>query len=232
MKYWSVLVVNHKYEMAIDFSGPYVNFCVRLTGSETIQIQQSRLMQRRDAATICSFLQTALAENNIKFDDISKFTVGSGPGSFTGMRIVAALVSGMTFGKETIRTRTVPSAFAIAAQINLQNNENAAVIFDGRNKEVILFEVSMKNDTLFATNHEAILNKEQAVNYFTNHEFTKLVTVEYDLNALKLILPEAILTKLLVVKEIDSSLLLDEKLGDFNNDLTALHYIRPSVIAK
>ena len=219
-------------EIAVDFSGPYVNLAVKKCGDEKVVFTASKLMQRREASAITDFIQSALKEADLELLSIGKFTVGSGPGSFTGMRIAAAWVSGFTFGKKDILCRTVPSAFAIAESCKLGENENAAIIFDGRNREVILFETARKNGSLIAAGREAILNKEQAEKYFTENNFDHFIVVEYDLNAVKLILPDSVIEKLQVVKEVEAANLLNDRLGEFDNDLTRLHYIRPSVVTE
>ncbi len=48
---------------------------------------------RELAEKLLSFLRDKLAENGATFDDISEITFYAGPGSFTGLRIGAAVVN-------------------------------------------------------------------------------------------------------------------------------------------
>ncbi len=212
-------------ELALDFSGPYVNLAV-YDGNEVITA--SKLMQRREAAAMTDFISDVMEEEGLNLADVKRFTVGSGPGSFTGMRIAAAWVSGYTFGKAGIISRCIPGAFAIAQSAKLGKNENAAIIFDGRNREVILFEV-IRNDGDFSIGREAILNKEQSESYFKENNFDRYFVLQYDVNAVKLIINDEIFSRLEEVVEVEAKNLLAESLGEFDCDLTKLHYIRPSV---
>ena len=114
----------NKIHAALDFSGPQAVFAVEKDGNKIFEV--SKLMQRRDAASFAEFLQSNLKAHGLDFADITHWTVGSGPGSFTGMRIAASFVQGLTYGKD-VQTRTVPSAEAIAASAGLQK-ENACII--------------------------------------------------------------------------------------------------------
>ncbi|MBQ9789313.1 MAG: tRNA (adenosine(37)-N6)-threonylcarbamoyltransferase complex dimerization subunit type 1 TsaB [Lentisphaeria bacterium] len=216
-------------KMAIDFSGPCVDLTVVDGKDGKILLEANKLMQRREASAITEFISNILKDNNLALADVKEFTVGSGPGSFTGMRIAAAWVSGFTFGKKDIRVRTIPSAFALAMSGKIADGEKTCIIFDGRNREVIVFGVSQKDGKIFADGVEEILNKEQAAEFFGKNRFDRCITPEYDERAVKLILPDVIGKTLRIVKTVESKHLLADDLGDFDNDLTKLYYIRPSV---
>ena len=59
----------------------------------------------------------SLMESGAVRPDDCVMEVGSGPGSFTGMRLAAALVAGWTFEREGVETRCVPTAVALASRI-------------------------------------------------------------------------------------------------------------------
>ena len=105
-----------------------------IVASGQVVAEGSKLMQRREASAVTAFIVQLFEDNKLSLENVNKFTVGSGPGSFTGMRIAAAWVSGFTFGKENVVCRTVPSAFAVAESAGLEEDENACIIFDGRNQ--------------------------------------------------------------------------------------------------
>lgn len=205
-----------KVHAVLDFSGPGAVFAVRGDGEKIFE--KHRLMQRRDAASFALFLQDSLQEHGLGFQDITEWTVGSGPGSFTGMRIAASLVQGLTFGKN-IRTRTVPSAEAVALGGKC-GRKNACVIFDGRNKEIILLDLK--------SGCEAILNKEQAEKFFKENEFEEFAAMQYDRNAVSMIVPQEIADRISWAESLDTAAFFDSE-NEFDNDLTKLIYIRPSV---
>lgn len=205
-----------KIHGALDFSGPMAFFAVNADGRNIFEC--SKLMQRRDAAAFAHFLQTNLNENNLDFSDITHWTVGSGPGSFTGMRIAASFIQGLTYGKN-ISTRTVPSAEAIAAGANTDKN-NTCVLFDGRNREIILLDLKSRK--------EAILNKEQSKEYFAENKFDCFAAMQYDKNAIELIIPQEIFSGIQWAEKLDMNAFFQSG-NIFDNNLTNLIYIRPSV---
>ena len=200
----------------LDFSGPMTVFAVAENGRKVFEV--SKIMQRRDAAAFAEFLQNNLKGNGLDFADITHWTVGSGPGSFTGMRIAASFVQGLTYGKD-VKTRTVPSAEAIASGAGA-DVKNSCVIFDGRNKEIILLDLQSRKD--------AILNKEQAAKYFKENEFTSFAAMEYDKKAVEAILPQEIFAKIQWAQNLDTECFFKAEKA-FDNNLTDLIYIRPSV---
>lgn len=206
----------NKIHAALDFSGPQAVFAVEKDGNKIFEV--SKLMQRRDAASFAEFLQSNLKAHGLDFADITHWTVGSGPGSFTGMRIAASFVQGLTYGKD-VQTRTVPSAEAIAASAGLQK-ENACIIFDGRNKEIILLDLKNGKD--------AILNKEQSVEYFKENKFDFFAAMEYDRKAVELIVPQEVFAEIKWAPSLDTDAFFQSG-NVFDNNLTNLIYIRPSV---
>lgn len=204
-----------KIHAILDFSGPGAVFALKKDGEKIFEV--SRLMQRREAASLALFMQNTLQEYGYGFGDITHWTVGAGPGSFTGMRIAATLVQGLTYGRD-VSSRTVPSAEAVAKGAG--GNRKSCVIFDGRNKELILLDLASGND--------AILNQVQAVEYFAANNFDSFCAMAYDRRALELILPEKIFAEVKFAEALDTEVFFESPLP-FDNDLTGLIYIRPSV---
>ena len=200
----------------LDFSGPGAVFALADDGNKIFEV--SRLMQRRDAAALALFLKETLNEYGYDFEKITHWTVGSGPGSFTGMRIAASLVQGLTYGKN-VRSRTVPSAEAVAEGAG-SSKENSCVIFDGRNREIILLDLKSRQD--------AILNKEQTEEFFKNNKFESFCAMSYDKNAVSQIVPDEIFQKIKWAESLQTAAFFESE-NAFDNDLTKLVYIRPSV---
>lgn len=201
---------------ALDFSGPGAVFALEKNGEKVFEV--SRLMQRRDAATLALFMKNTLNENGLDFEDITHWTVGSGPGSFTGMRIAASLVQGLTYGK-SVKSRTVPSAEAVAEGAG-GDRKSSCVIFDGRNREIILLDLKSGKD--------AILNKEQAEEFFKNNSFESFSAMSYDKNAIMQIIPDEVFGKIKWADGLKMEAFFNSE-NSFDDDLTKLIYIRPSV---
>ena len=201
----------------LDFSGPGAVFALEKNGEKIFEV--SRLMQRRDAATLALFMKETLNQNGLEFENITHWTVGSGPGSFTGMRIAASLVQGLTYGK-TVKSRTVPSAEAVAAGAG-EDKKNSCVIFDGRNREIILLDLKSGQD--------AILNKEQADVFFKANQFESFAGMGYDKNAVAQIVPVEVFEKIKWADNLNTEAFFESD-NPFDDDLTKLIYIRPSVV--
>ena len=156
--------MNARYAAAIDLSGRSAGFA--LMKDQELLCAASRPMRGRDSAELADFVAQQLAANGVELAEVSDWTVGSGPGSFTGLRLAAALAAGWTFGKEGVRTRCVPTAVALAARLETANGDRIGCLFDGRNRELIYFEVENFGGELVPTGESRVLNKEQAAEFF------------------------------------------------------------------
>ena len=89
--------MNARYAAAIDLSGRSAGFA--LMKDQELLCAASRPMRGRDSAELADFVAQQLAANGVELAEVSDWLVGSGPGSFTGLRLAAALAAGWTFGK-------------------------------------------------------------------------------------------------------------------------------------
>ncbi|MCP3967261.1 MAG: hypothetical protein GY750_03655 [Lentisphaerae bacterium] len=172
-----------------------------------------------------------LKDENIALENITKWTVGSGPGSFTGMRLAAGLVEGLTFSKTNVHTRCVPTAFAMGMALDSSSNDKIAAIFDGRNKEILLYELENNNREIQATGVTEVLNQQQAEIFFTNNKFASYVAFTNEATAIEKIVPASISNSINYLKHIPTENLIKSNLP-YTDNLTELVYIRPAVYAK
>ena len=186
-------------------------------------------MQRRDAAAFAQFLRDALNGYGLDFADITHWTVGSGPGSFTGLRQAAALVSGWCFGRNDVQTRCVPGAIALAAQAHPQEGETVCCIYDGRNKEILYYNVICQDGKLCDTGVYGVLNSAQAAVFFRENKFAKYICFASELEAVNKIITPELGLELAVCENSDAADLDRVESITFDNDLTRLVYIRPAV---
>jgi tRNA A37 threonylcarbamoyladenosine modification protein TsaB len=183
----------------------------------------------RDSAFLPSFIEKTLKEFNYTLEDIERWTLGSGPAGFTALRMAAALVSGWTFRKDNVKTRTVPGAISLATKANAQDGDNIGCLFDGRNKEILFYGVKKENGKYFHTNECAILNADQAKEFFASRKDILVCFNDNEEVAIRKILPEDLALK--VVSTPDNFALASFD-SEFDNNLTQLVYIRPAVSAK
>jgi len=224
--------MNRNYSAALDLSGREAAFA--LLDGEKVILSRLRPMHGRESAKLAGWVQENLKQAGISFGDVTRWTVGSGPGSFTGMRIAAALVNGWTYGKPGIETRCVPSAVALAANPGdaRQEGERIGALFDGRNKELIFFEMQVKNGEAVPTGVEKVLNTEQAAAFFAGYDGEHLIGIESEKPALDLLLPQAVAARVKWFCSIVPEALALVKQKPFDGNLSDLVYIRPAVFTK
>ncbi len=217
-----------EYFGAVDLSGKAAALAVADAEGKVI-LDLNRPMKGRESAQLASWIIEELGKVNLTINHISHWTVGSGPGSFTGMRLAAALVIGWsTFQK--VHTRNVPTALAIAAQSGAKPGDSIAVLFDGRNSELLAFEVHCGSDGIFKVGqYSGVWSKEEAQKELSGSSFSKFAMLMDDTAALTKLLGEEYLRYVAVVPQLSALPLLQSPEPDFDNDLTRLVYIRPAV---
>ena len=185
-------------------------------------------MHGRDAAILPDFVANELQKLDLKINDVSNWTIGSGPGSFTFLRLVAALAAGWKFADSSMNFRCVPGALALAGAGALNDGETCGVLYDGRNKEILYFGAVKRNGCWESTGETAVINCEQAREFFAARPQDKLVCFECEKSAI-----EAILPKNATVQSVtpEWSALANNISVPFDNDLDNLVYIRPAVFS-
>ncbi|MCI7643185.1 MAG: hypothetical protein MST10_02350 [Lentisphaeria bacterium] len=221
-----------KFSAALDLSGDEVCLALaREDGEFLLNINQP--MHGRDSANLAKFVNSQLQAAQVDLADITHWTVGTGPGSFTGMRLAAALVGGLTFGNGTVKKRGVPGALALAGTLfDAAVTEKAALLFDGRNKELLVYEVSSYNGEFVPGGFAEALDGEALNRYFAANPTIKLGALAKDMTALEKLLTPEIFPRVTAAEHLDAGRLLRLKQEPFDNDLTKLVYIRPAVFHK
>ncbi len=212
---------------AVDLAGRVAGFA--LMRNDEVLLARTRPMRGRDSAALAPWIEEELAALGLGVNNIARWSVGSGPGSFTGMRLAAALVAGWTFGKAGAETRCIPTAAAYAVQAPAAEGEKIGCLFDGRNHELIYFGMVLRNGEPVPTKKEHVLNRKQAKEFFATPPAEHLVAAAAELPALGLLLDEAVLRQVLPVETPDFTALIRARYHAYDNDLTDLAYIRPAV---
>ena len=214
------------YAAALDLSGREAGFAV-LDGGKVV-LSLVRPMRGRDSAQLAAWVKEELRKAGIALESIRRWTVGSGPGSFTGMRLAAALVNGWTYGK-AVETRCVPTAAALAANLDAAEGERIGALCDGRNRELIFFELEIRNGEAVPTGVEKVLNAEQAKACFADYAGKRLTAFESELPALEKLLEPEVAARITAFPSIRPEALALASWKPFDNNLADLVYIRPAV---
>ena len=120
--------------------------------------------------------------------------------------------------------RTVPSAVSLAAAVNAKPGEKIGALFDGRNREFLVFGL----DGVTPAGFDTVADADRATEAVA--PFDRLVALGDDFDALAKLLPEAIFRRLERVERFSARPLVESALP-FDNDLTKLVYIRPAVFS-
>ena len=212
---------------AIDLSGPF-GACAVATDGRVI-VDAARPMRGRESAQLAPWIAGLLTEQGLKIADVERWTIGSGPGSFTGMRLAAALVSGWSYARPGVHGRCVPTALIPASASGAAEGESVGVLFDGRNAEMLVFEVRRAGGQWRPAGFSAVWNAEEARAGLGR--FDRLAAFDYDRAALTALLGEAALAPVAFYPGASARPLLDSD-APFDDVLTDLVYIRPAVFTK
>ena len=116
---------------ALDFSCGELSFAAVDTDGRTVASFQIDL-PGRDSSSLPVFVGDALKKAGAAYDDIGAWTVGTGPGSFTALRVAAAFVLGAAHGKDQT-VRGIPSACGFEGETPF--GDRVLALYDGRKHE-------------------------------------------------------------------------------------------------
>lgn len=182
------------------------------------------VMRPRDASAMPDFVAAELGKCGHGLDEVERWTFGAGPGSFTFLRVAAALGAGWAAGGGRIRFRCLPGALALAAALRPAPGETVWTLYDGRNREVLCYGVVNDAGELRPAGKELILDAAAAAARFASGR-ERLVAFAADAPALAELLGDRVK---FTVAEADLAA-LDASTADFDNDTDKMVYIRPAV---
>ena len=102
-------------------------------------------MGRESDRLLTPWLMAQLATKGISLQEITHWTLGTGPGSFAGLRCGIAMVKGIVAVTGAVM-RGVPSAYALAVQAATPEAQMVGVLHDGRCGQVLLAKFARNAD--------------------------------------------------------------------------------------
>ncbi len=213
---------------ALDLSVAEVAFAVADLEKGCVVFEEFVPMIGRTSAGMLLWMKSCAEKHGLSLNDIVEWTVGTGPGSFTGLRLVAALVSGFTFQKEGVKTRTLPTALALAAGLSEDKSVSVASLHDGRRNELLMFGMKSDGKTVFENGDTRVVTPgEESEKLIATYD--RFVAVASDKNAVIKTFGEEQAEQVTYFDHIPISNLIFIESDNWGEDMTDLVYIRPAV---
>jgi len=194
----------------------------------TVLLEDHILLPPRNASGLPSWMEACLAKQNAHFTDITEWSVGIGPGSFTGLRLASSFVMGLTFRHGGVRSRGVSTAAALAMSASICAPRVLA-LFDGRRDELLAFGLR-REDAYYVPDgcHKVI----GADSISLLDAYDALVCLAKDEAQIRKIAGDANAEKLHCSEHLKASNLISASPGDFSTTLKDLVYLRPAVFVE
>jgi len=186
-------------------------------------------MRGREGAKLPVWVESELRKHGLTLDGVARWTVGAGPGSFTGLRLAAALVAGWCYGRKN-SCRAVPGALGVAAAAGAAPGETLGCLYDGRNSELIHVPVARSaTGELSVAAEPEILDAAAALRRFGAADAPRrFAALTPEIPALKKLVPQLEI----VPVDVPELAALAADRSPFDDDVTKLVYIRPAVYSE
>ena len=190
------------------------------------------LLGRNSDRQLVPWVLEALAGSGHRPADVRRWTVGTGPGSFSGIRVGVALVKGICAASGA-QCRGLPSSLALAAQVaaEVSAGERVGVLHDARRGQIIVSIYTKTSDGLDLLCEPLVSDRERLV--VACQECAALVTPQTAAVHQVLVLPD--LCERVLGSRPDARHLLGPYAGPWpecpaaREDSTNPVYVRPAV---
>lgn len=217
-----------KYRAGLEDSGSGMAFAV-VDAADQVIFDEYVPLSGRTTANLPQRMAEILEKYQMNFSDITEWSVGGGPGSFTGLRIASSFVLGLIYGKTDVRARCVSTSAAIAASAGC-DAEKVLVLFDGRKKELLAFGLAKTEQGYCEDGFQAVIRSAEDLQQIT--EYTQIVAAANDHIAAQNLLGEAFAGSIRKVEQVSALHLITWNPEKFDRPLTDLLYLRPAVFVE
>ncbi len=194
----------------------------------TVLFDKCIALPPRNASGLPAWMEECLKQHNAAFQDIGEWSVGVGPGSFTGLRLASSFVMGLAFGRDNVRCRGVSTAAAMAATAGM-TEQRALALFDGRRDELLAFGLKRDENSYRPDGVHAVLG---SASLELLDKYDAFVCLSRDEAQIRKVGGASIGEKLRPLEHLKASGLIFSSPGDFSTTLKDLVYLRPAVFVE
>lgn len=214
---------------ALDFSWNEASIALA-DEHDTVLFTEKIMLNGHDASALPERLAQAAAHAGTPLSGVTEWSVGTGPGGFTGLRVAAALVSGLTYGHPEIKVRGVPSAAGLIRSAFAGDFPRKAVaLFDGRRSEILAYGMELKDGSYQPDGFTAVLQKPEELAAVLDS--ARAAALEKDRAALCRFAPE-FAEKVCHTPSIQAEELIFNDPRNFSASPTELIYLRAAVFVE
>ena len=217
-----------EWKAGFDYSCAEAAFAL-LDEKNQVLFDRNLSLNNRNAAELPLWMENTLAEFNLDFNDITQWSVGAGPGSFTGLRLASSLVMGFSFRKE-VKCRCVSTASAIAGTAGL-TEPGVLTLYDGKKNEILGYGLTYQNGCYMDDHFDTVLKNPQDAEALFDR-YTAMVALEKDHEVIRKVFGQDFAEKVIVVPHLSAVPLVTSAPDDFSKKLTDLVYLRPAVFVE
>ncbi|MBR5538960.1 MAG: tRNA (adenosine(37)-N6)-threonylcarbamoyltransferase complex dimerization subunit type 1 TsaB [Clostridia bacterium] len=125
------------------------------------------------SCSLLPMIENLLLENSLSINDIDMFAASSGPGSFTGVRIGAATLKGLAFGKDR---PCVPVSALHALGYNMRSGDGyVCALMDARRGQFYTALFKVENGSVKRITEDAAKSGEEIAKELATYESVTLV---------------------------------------------------------
>lgn len=148
-----------KIRAALDFSWNEASLALADENNQVL-VSDQLMLSGHDASSLPERLEEAARKLNLNLSAVGEWTVGTGPGGFTGLRVASALIIGLAYGAPETKVRGMSSAAGLArsAFAGKSYPEKVLALFDGRRSELLAYGLELKNGAYLHNGYTAVFH--------------------------------------------------------------------------
>ena len=216
-----------KIRAALDFSWNEASLALA-DENDQVLASEKFLLSGHDASSLPDRLEKALRTLNRDLSSVGEWTVGTGPGGFTGLRVASALVIGLAYGVPETRVRGMSSAAGLARSAFSEKSrpEKVLALFDGRRSELLAYGLALEKNSYLHNGYTAVFHTpEDLAKALKEYSCAAL---EKDRDAIRKFAPEAE-EQIVFTPSINAEELIFNDPENFSASPTDLIYLRAAV---